>query len=913
MYTKLYKASNMHLLTQKNYVSTSYLLVILLSFIVGNNHFFSQGGTLANPIFSENFGSLANNTVITNANTAFSYVRVGTGTVVSIPNQVIALTPSNFTGSSMILSAATTSISTVDKTGLTAFSSGTFTFSFRTPASLTGAVLLSAVGTGASFGSASGFTGAQLSAAFQVSGTNLQIRNNGAWTTVQSVSPSTSYSICIVFNNTAGSLSYGSSSTLPLNKCHVWINGTYVNEYATATAGLSASAFRIYTTTGTFEVDNVAVYNSLPVVVSSAPVITSITPGSTLLSVAFTAPASNGGSAISNYLYSVNNGTSYTSANTTTSPIVITGLTNGVTYPILILAVNNAGNSPASNAMNGTPVAANTAPVLSTSAASNITATSSDLAGTITSDGGANISANGFVYSSTDPTPTIGEAGVTSVVIGSGTSPINGSITGLNANQLYYFQAYATNSVGTSYGGILSLTTLLPTAPNATNASSIGSYGFNANWNAVANASNYFLDVYNPNYPVTSDLIISEYVEGSGNNKYLEIYNGTSTTINLANYEIRIYANGSPTVTSTYPLTGTLNHGGTIIVKNNSASLSLTAGLTVLSSSFINFNGNDALAIYKVSTSSFVDIFGVIGTDPGAAWTSGGLSTLDKTLRRKTAVTGGITSNPAGTFASLASQWDVYNIDVVTGIGAHGAGIIYLAGYQNLSVGNVLFNSVSGAGVNPNTEYHYVVRAYIPNGTSVNSNEIIVFTTNNSALPIELLSFQANCSNGNSVDISWITASEHNTDYFLIEKSNDGLTWAFLAEKKAAGNSFEDIKYHVFDIASKSAQVYYRLKQIDMDGKSEMFDPVSFHCNEDYDAIYSYPNPSNEEFSIAIKAHSSDEKGTVTISNSLGKSVYSSYYNLVVGNNNIHVNAGPLSPGTYTIEINNQRFKHIIY
>ena len=402
-------------------------------------------------------------------------------------------------------------------------------------------------------------------------------------------------------------------------------------------------------------------------------------------------------------------------------------------------------------------------------------------------------------------------------------------------------------------------------------------------------------------------------MEGSGNNKYLEIYNGTSTTINLANYEIRIYANGSPTATATYALSGTLNHGGTIIIKNNSASLSLTAGLTVLSSSLMNFNGNDAVAIYKVSTSSFVDIFGVIGSDPGAAWTSGSLSTLDKTLRRKTNVTGGITSNPAGTFASLASQWDVFNIDVVTGIGTHGAGIIYLAGYQNLSVGNVLFNSVSGAGVNPNTEYHYVVRAYIPNGTSSNSNEIIVFTTNNMALPIQLLSFQANCTNGNSVDISWITASEHNTDYFLIEKSSDGLTWVVLAEQKAAGNSFEEIQYHVFDIASKSVQVYYRLKQIDIDGKSEIFDPISFHCNEDNDDIYSYPNPSNEEFSISIKAHSSDEKGNVTISNSLGKSVYSSCYDLVIGNNNIHVNAGPLKPGAYTIEINNKRFIHIIY
>jgi len=911
MFSNLSKSSNMHLFSRKNYVSTSYLLVVFLLFFVGNKQLFSQGGTLANPIFSEKFGALANNTVITNTNTAFSYVRVGTGAVVSIPNQVIASTPSNFTGSSMIISAATTSISTVDKTGLTAFSSGTFTFSFRTPASLTSAVLLSGVGTGASFGSANGFTGAQLSAAFQVSGTNLQIRSNGAWTTVQSVSPSTSYSICIVFNNTAGSLSYGSSTTLPTNKCHVWINGTYVNEYATATAGLSASAFRIYATTGSFEVDNVEVYNSLPVVVSSAPVITSITAGSTLLSVAFTPPTSNGGSAISNYLYSINNGVSYTSANSTTSPIVITGLTNGVTYPILILAVNNAGNSPASNAMNGTPVAANTAPVLSTSAASNITATSSNLSGTITSNGGANISANGFVYSSSNSSPTIGGAGVTNVVIGSGNSPINGSITGLNANQLYYFQAYATNSVGTSYGGILTFTTLIPTAPVSTNASSIGSFGFTANWNAVANASNYFLDVYNPNYPVTTDLIISEYVEGSGNNKYLEIYNGTSATTNLANYQIRIYANGSPTVTSTIALSGTLNHGSTIIVKNNSASLSLPAGLTVLSSSFMNYNGNDAVAIYKVSTSSFVDIFGVIGSDPGAAWTSGSLSTLDKTLRRKTTVTGGITSNPAGTFTSLASQWDVYNIDVVTGIGAHGAGIIYLAGYQNLSVGNVLFNVVTGA--SHSTEYHYVVRAYIPNGTSSNSNEIIVFTSYYSALPIELLSFQANCTNGNSVDISWITASEHNTDYFLIEKSSDGLTWGLLAEQKAAGNSFEEIQYHVYDIAPKSSQVYYRLKQIDIDGKSEMFDPVTFHCNEENDAIYSYPNPSNEEFSIAIKAHSSDQKGNLQILNSLGKSVYSSNYNLVIGNNNIHVNAGPLSPGAYTIEINNQRFKHIIY
>jgi hypothetical protein len=222
-------------------------------------------GTLSSPIFSEDFGTLANGTALSTSNTAFSYVRVSTSTTTnSLINQIVAKSPGSFTNSSGLISSKGGSISTVDKTGLTSFSSGTFTFKFKTPSSLTSAVMLSAVGTGISFGSANTFTGAQLSAGFQVSGTNLQVRASGSWSTVQTVDVSTSYTIAIVINNTAGDLTYGDSKTLPSNKCHVWINGAYVNEYNTATASLAASAFRIYTTTAEFEVDDVAVYNTLP-------------------------------------------------------------------------------------------------------------------------------------------------------------------------------------------------------------------------------------------------------------------------------------------------------------------------------------------------------------------------------------------------------------------------------------------------------------------------------------------------------------------------------------------------------------------------------------------------------------------------------------------------------------------------
>ena len=231
-------------------------------------------GTLSSPIFSENFGSLADATAISTSNTSFSYVRVGTSTTVnSIVNRIIAKSPSSFTNSSALIGAKGGSVSTVDKTGLTSFASGTLTFKFKTPSSLTSAAMVSAVGAGSSFGSATGFTGAQLSAGFQVTGTNLQVRTAGVWTTVQTVAVSTTYTVTLVFNNTAGTLNYGNSSSLATNKVDVWVDGTLAGTYTSATASLAATAFRIYTTTAEFEVDDIAVYNSLPS--SSAPTITS--------------------------------------------------------------------------------------------------------------------------------------------------------------------------------------------------------------------------------------------------------------------------------------------------------------------------------------------------------------------------------------------------------------------------------------------------------------------------------------------------------------------------------------------------------------------------------------------------------------------------------------------------------------
>ncbi len=161
------------------------------------------------------------------------------------------------------------------------------------------------------------------------------------------------------------------------------------------------------------------------------------------------------------------------------------------------------------------------------------------------------------------------------------------------------------------------------------------------------------------------DLFISEYVEGSGNNKAIELYNPSSSSVNLGTqgYVLEIYANGGLTPT-TITLAGTVAAGSTFVIKNSSASAAINAQQT---SGSLNFNGNDAVALKKGS--SLVDVFGQIGFDPGTAWGSGNTSTVDKTLRRKSSIlVGDIVGNDA---FDPAVQWDGFPTDTFTGLGAH--------------------------------------------------------------------------------------------------------------------------------------------------------------------------------------------------------------------------------------------------
>ena len=165
-----------------------------------------------------------------------------------------------------------------------------------------------------------------------------------------------------------------------------------------------------------------------------------------------------------------------------------------------------------------------------------------------------------------------------------------------------------------------------------------------------------------------TDLFISYYMEGSSYNKALAIFNGTGNTVDLSEYTISIYSNGSVTSTGQLSLSGSLAHGEVYVIANASASASIQAMADLISSStVINYNGDDALELKH--NGNIIDSFGQVGNDPGDYWSSGSVSTKDMSLKRKSSIYTGRTASSSAFDPSI--EWNAYLTDSTTGLDSH--------------------------------------------------------------------------------------------------------------------------------------------------------------------------------------------------------------------------------------------------
>jgi hypothetical protein len=172
-------------------------------------------------------------------------------------------------------------------------------------------------------------------------------------------------------------------------------------------------------------------------------------------------------------------------------------------------------------------------------------------------------------------------------------------------------------------------------------------------------------------------------------------------------------------------------------------------------------------------------------------------------------------------------------------------------------------------------------------------------------LPVELISFQANCIDNKGVALTWSTASEHNSANFTVEKSRDGINWSVLSTLAGAGNSTSILNYEIVDADNANGTIYYRLTQFDFDGASETFNIASVNCGSDNPSqgLKVYPNPSSDEFYIEYNNTTSEEQLELMLSDLNGNTIYLENKNCEKGSNTFQLKNLTVAPGIYFIQV----------
>jgi hypothetical protein len=174
------------------------------------------------------------------------------------------------------------------------------------------------------------------------------------------------------------------------------------------------------------------------------------------------------------------------------------------------------------------------------------------------------------------------------------------------------------------------------------------------------------------------------------------------------------------------------------------------------------------------------------------------------------------------------------------------------------------------------------------------------------SLPIELISFQANCTSEKAIAISWSTASEHNASHYIVEKSRNGEIWTELSVVSAAGNSTSVIEYETMDFSAAEGINYYRLTQFDNDGEKETFNIATTNCDDKItNHLKTYPNPSENGFYIDFYSLETPKEGKITITDSRGTELYSQDVAIEKGNNIFHIADLNAAPGMYYVKVSN--------
>lgn len=174
-----------------------------------------------------------------------------------------------------------------------------------------------------------------------------------------------------------------------------------------------------------------------------------------------------------------------------------------------------------------------------------------------------------------------------------------------------------------------------------------------------------------------------------------------------------------------------------------------------------------------------------------------------------------------------------------------------------------------------------------------------------SPLAVELTKFESNCDLTTST-IKWETASEQQSDYFILEQSTDGVNWTTLVTKKANGTTSKPSVYQ-FSTA-KLTKSYIRLTEVDYSGNKTIYDAIYSNCENTQTTLTIFPNPTTGNFKVRFESPN-EEQATLVIYDLFGKQVYQETVAVTEGLNLISFN-DKLAKGTYIVAINSSVGNH---
>jgi hypothetical protein len=256
-------------------------------------------------------------------------------------------------------------------------------------------------------------------------------------------------------------------------------------------------------------------------------------------------------------------------------------------------------------------------------------------------------------------------------------------------------------------------------------------------------------------------------------------------------------------------------------------------------------------------------------------------------------------------------QWQVSRNAGITFTNITGGTIIYTNGVATLSydITNVS-SDLSQPNANGNI-YRLVVAAsrgglITPDCHYFNDYTLVV--AEGGPTPVKLTSFNGDYSNG-VARLNWQTSQELNNDRFELYRSFDGNNFELATSIAGAGTSSVPKNYTYQDHINLDGNVYYKLKQVDIDGKFSFSNIIKLSSNDAKASFKIYPNPVVNNFAASFSAPKSGV-ATLLIRNTSGQTVYKKSLSIVKGDNTVSIGAQQFSTGMYYINIINDEINY---